>query len=1124
MALDSKDILFQRRNSGNTGFEEVVLKDVNNSYIAFGPSGDPEGLPDIPLSDIIVSGSFGSMTGQIIFADGVSGSLTSSAALVYESASGVLSVTASVSLTAVTASYTLTASYVSGVSFNGTASYLQSTSSFRPAINIQKSNTGAQWSIVAGNSSRLIIKPEFSDNDVSDSGSYLVIEPSSSAYAGNISIGYGQVPVDKAKLMVSGSIYAETFVTASSGILVGATGSVSGSSRVMLLVDSEANTGAAGSAAFRVAGNVNKERIEIVAGSSGTSVFQGRAVGGTLANPTPTPASAVQAWFLGGGFDGSIYTNQAGMYITTSQTFTTSSKPSGIAFQTTPSGSTTRVDRMTITDAGDVVVTNALTASAIQVNTLHVQTVTSSILFSSGSNKLGSLMTDEQQLTGSVKVTGSISVTQTLTPSIFGQVPEIQVGGNSGGPGFGAYMYSSTPAAQSAIYLNKSATSTIGSHASASSGERLGAVIWGASDGAAYQQACQFRGEMDGNFTGSNAPGAFVWLTNNGSGFAERMRLNSAGGVGIGTSTPGLVGVNPTRQYLSIKGPSGIGVVEVAATSADADGAGLGQLSFVDVNSTGDKRGALIYGLTSGTTANNRGGKLLFYTKPDNGTLIERMIIENTGNVLIGTANTSSFVGSGNLKLTGSLWFGEDTNLYRSDTNVLKTDDALHVVEGLMVGTTSSVSGRLKIRHNEVGGSLTISDSNDIRRVRFDSAYSLVLSDTSSADTIVINNTGSIIWKDDTNLYRYVANTLKTDGNFVTTGWIQSATDIYNYGTLYFGNAFDTNLYRSAANTLKTDDDLVVAGNLFVNGYVTASFFVPSGSFISGSALSSISASYATTASYLNGGREVLTANRTYYVRTDGSNSNNGLADTAGGAFLTVQKAVDTVCDRVDLNGKVVTIQVGNGTYSGTVILRPYIGAAGYLSALVAGYPSPSYVELRGNITSPSSVLLTSTSSQALSSICGGPGWYVNGFSFSTTGTGVNCILAADNNTLYMGTSSFGACLAAHITAVRSSTVFMASNYTITAGAATHYTAQECSNISVNGRTITLTGTPAFSFSFARALYKGQLRGSGNTYSGAATGQRYNAVQNSLIDAAGAGANYFPGNAAGATASGGQYT
>jgi hypothetical protein len=43
------------------------------------------------------------------------------------------------------------------------------------------------------------------------------------------------------------------------------------------------------------------------------------------------------------------------------------------------------------------------------------------------------------------------------------------------------------------------------------------------------------------------------------------------------------------------------------------------------------------------------------------------------------------------------------------------------------------------------------------------------------------------------------------------------------------------------------------------------------------------------------------------------------------------------------------------------------------------------------------------------------------------------------------------------------------------------------------------------------------------TYSGAATGSRYGAALNGVIQTNGGGATYFPGNSAGSTSVGGQY-
>lgn len=255
--------------------------------------------------------------------------------------------------------------------------------------------------------------------------------------------------------------------------------------------------------------------------------------------------------------------------------------------------------------------------------------------------------------------------------------------------------------------------------------------------------------------------------------------------------------------------------------------------------------------------------------------------------------------------------------------------------------------------------------------------------------------------------------------------------------------------------------------------------------------------------------REILTANRTYYVRTDGSDSNNGLANTSGGAFLTIQKAIDTAVS-LDLSIYTITIQVGSGTYTGTVRLKPFLGVGP--------------ITLRGDTTTPSNCVISTTSASAIANLSDTSvtGWSVIGFRLQTTTSG-NGISMSLGSVLSLGNMDFGACVAAHCLAASSAVIRMNAGYTISGNAAQHWLAAETGVVFPADRAVTISGTPAFSSAFAYCARNGLINAGNMSFSGSATGQRYTAVSGGVIDTAGGGASYLPGSSAGSATSPGAY-
>ena len=156
----------------------------------------------------------------------------------------------------------------------------------------------------------------------------------------------------------------------------------------------------------------------------------------------------------------------------------------------------------------------------------------------------------------------------------------------------------------------------------------------------------------------------------------------------------------------------------------------------------------------------------------------------------------------------------------------------------------------------------------------------------------------------------------------------------------------------------------------------------------------------------------------------------------------------------------------------------------------------------------------------------------IKGMKLTTSGAYGNGIAVFGQAQVYYYNIDFGACIFYHIWSAGSG-VQVSNNqgngagnfgdYTISGGALAHIGMGDMGQHSLIGVTVTLTGTPAFANAFIDAVGPCQLDTTVMTFPGAATGKRYSAVDNAFINTSGGGANYFPGNAAGTTATGGQY-
>jgi hypothetical protein len=283
------------------------------------------------------------------------------------------------------------------------------------------------------------------------------------------------------------------------------------------------------------------------------------------------------------------------------------------------------------------------------------------------------------------------------------------------------------------VLLGRSGAATLGSNAAVVSGSRLGTLTFHGADGASFIEAATVAGEVDGTPGSNDMPGRLVFSTtsDNAGSPTERMRIDSSGRVGIGSTGP--------QAQLDVV--SSLGVLRLATVA--------GQTHILFRDTTNSKEGYLNF---------NNNELIYFRNGP-----VEAFRCDNQGRLLVGTSTSTSaaIAGDARLQVVGnSTGNAGILALVRSVTAVntavlgqIPFADNVGVfaqIDGVCDGTpgTNDYPGRLVFSTTADGA------SSPTERMRITNGGSILLGCTtapnvgaaSTSSGFAINGTGSDAW------------------------------------------------------------------------------------------------------------------------------------------------------------------------------------------------------------------------------------------------------------------------------------------------------------------------------------------------------------------------------------------
>jgi len=245
-------------------------------------------------------------------------------------------------------------------------------------------------------------------------------------------------------------------------------------------------------------------------------------------------------------------------------------------------------------------------------------------------------------------------------------------------------------------------------------------------------------------------------------------------------------------------------------------------------------------------------------------------------------------------------------------------------------------------------------------------------------------------------------------------------------------------------------------------------------------------------------GREVLTAARTYYVATSGSDTNDGLS--SANAFATIQKALNAALS-VDAQTFNITISVAAGTYNENLTVgAPFLTSA--TVALTGDTATPSNVVINGSLTVSNNAALT-----------------LAGFKITSASYGIQVNTGAI--VTVNGKMEYGACATAHLYSTTFGGLLLYADYTVSGNAVFHMLASFYGSITVAAGVDPATGQPKITATFGGQAFAytcysstiAQIFLIGLGFTGAASGTKFSVDTLAIINTGGRGTSVIPGSA-----------